>query len=74
MNTSRIKFVSSVLFVRDLEVSRKFYEGLLGQKVLTTTDPNGRRLYAQGRSLLEPEPLLNLHVNLALGSLKVVNI
>lgn len=40
MNTGKIKFVSSVLFVRDLEVTRKFYEGLLGQKVLMTTDPN----------------------------------
>lgn len=40
MNAGKIKFVSSVLLVRDIEVSRKFYEGLLGQKVLMSNDPN----------------------------------
>jgi predicted enzyme related to lactoylglutathione lyase len=29
-----IQFSSTVLFVKDIEASRKFYEGLLGQKVL----------------------------------------
>jgi len=35
-----IQFSSSVLFVRDLQVSRAFYEGLLQQKVLLDHGPN----------------------------------
>ena len=75
MNTGTIKFVSSVLFVRDLEVSRKFYEGLLGQKVLMTTDPNvgfegglaiWQRDYAWKTVFGNKRPLESEHNNLEL--------
>jgi catechol 2,3-dioxygenase-like lactoylglutathione lyase family enzyme len=35
-----IKFVSSVLFVNDIQTSRGFYEEILGQKVLMDHGPN----------------------------------
>jgi catechol 2,3-dioxygenase-like lactoylglutathione lyase family enzyme len=35
-----IKLVSSVLFVKDIQVSRHFYETVLGQKVLMDHGPN----------------------------------
>lgn len=35
-----IKFVSSVLFVNDIQTSRRFYEEMLGQKVLMDHGPN----------------------------------
>lgn len=35
-----IKFQSSVIFVRDIEASRRFYEELLGQEVLMDHGPN----------------------------------
>jgi catechol 2,3-dioxygenase-like lactoylglutathione lyase family enzyme len=35
-----IKFESTVLFVKDIEASRRFYEGLLGQKVEMDFGPN----------------------------------
>ena len=35
-----IKFQSSVIFVKDIEASRRFYEELLGQEVLMDHGPN----------------------------------
>lgn len=35
-----IRFISSVLFVEDIVASRRFYEGLLGQKVTADFGPN----------------------------------
>lgn len=35
-----LKLISSVLFVRDIQASRRFYEELLGQKVLMDHGPN----------------------------------
>jgi catechol 2,3-dioxygenase-like lactoylglutathione lyase family enzyme len=35
-----IAFQSAVIFVQDIEVSRQFYEGLLGQQVLMDHGPN----------------------------------
>jgi catechol 2,3-dioxygenase-like lactoylglutathione lyase family enzyme len=35
-----IKLVSSVIFVKDMQVSRRFYEEVLGQKVLMDHGPN----------------------------------
>lgn len=38
--TMTIKFESSVIFVKDIAVSRRFYEGLLDQKVAMDFGPN----------------------------------
>jgi catechol 2,3-dioxygenase-like lactoylglutathione lyase family enzyme len=35
-----LKLISSVLFVKDIQVSRRFYETVLGQKVLMDHGPN----------------------------------
>jgi catechol 2,3-dioxygenase-like lactoylglutathione lyase family enzyme len=35
-----VKFESAVIFVRDVEASRGFYEGLLGQEVMMDHGPN----------------------------------
>ena len=62
-----IKFQSSVIFVKDIEASRHFYEGLLGQKVEMDFGPNVR--FVGGFSIWQVDHACQIIFERALGEM-----